>query len=693
MGQAGSVDSPTDESTCDPLAHDYAPTPRAPTHHQRQETRSAKRATTSVDRLRTADATHAHAHPTASSLQPVSSSRPDGGRAAPPQVFAHPSQQQQQATSRAQTSATSSSSLAPSLPHASAHTHTSASMLPVAVSTHARIPPATHSDHTLAYLTSLLAQAEAAPESTPFVLHGLRTQLRSLQQERQKQQQQQCASPLSPSAGDQTSVHLPPLTLHQSKKLRTDEQSHIEYPAPYAIDAAAYPPTAWQVNFQSGVAPFDLPLNASPIGDALNFAQPGAFVDPSAALLYGEREEYDLDELAPWSPVPEPPAVETPPDTVVEVTPPRNERMTSDATLPGADAGLVSTVSTPSSVSSGSGHSSSSGVGSARSYTSTSLSTQGPIVSDYQGVSKVFLANYLSADVLSILEREYGAGNFSAAAVRQHFMWMTSTLEPDDQAEFLSQFAKISLKGSHLTDGDCDRDGDKLNCSRDCNGAPVDHPALRAAGLPPAAADSCFVESVPGPILSPGAQPHASSHGSSMHEAAKAIMRSFGKDLSPQEAAQDDLDGVARARITILFSVPPATAAVVSAAHKRKKLASSNSAADESALAAMPASPMLSPQFVPASAVTAAAPPPASMVAPAEPVPAAAPGTLTTPPEFKMHRMVQVNRAFERLSGYTQAEMVSLIRHVDHKLMFRASAQTGRQRGGQDQRMSEHRPS
>jgi hypothetical protein len=306
-----------------------------------------------------------------------------------------------------------------------------------------------------------------------------------------------------------------------------------------------------------------------------------------------------------------------------------------------------------------------------------SLSSQGPIIQGFSGMSKVFLANYLSADVLSILEREYGAGNFSAAAVRQHFMWMTASLEPEEQAELLVQFRDMQLHKSNA-----------LPCPRKEGCAAAQGALLHPKNAPPGSVCHAMVNAAQHTPMD-HLQHHdhvatPSSHASSrltpslppevIKAQQAALMKAFGDDLSPQNAAADDLDGVARVRITILFSVPPATAAVVAkAAQKRKKLAST------------PASSFQSPDDAPAHASTAEQ---LTLVNYSDNdalvsknnckviSTTASPGSSQQWPDFHTHRCIQVNQAFERLTGYTQREMMALIQSEDsrprlNQLMFK----------------------
>lgn len=181
------------------------------------------------------------------------------------------------------------------------------------------------------------------------------------------------------------------------------------------------------------------------------------------------------------------------------------------------------------------------------------------------------MANYLSADVLSILEREYGAGNFSAAAVRQHLMWLTASLEPEDQQEFLSEFKKLDVRGGPLS-GACAKAKQEMLTAvasvASASASAVASPIRTSQQIP---------QSLDLPSPGVGVLTHSTPNGATAHSqplfepaspapnliaaehirevSQRHIMKAFGKDLSPLQPAEDDADGVARVRITMLFSV------------------------------------------------------------------------------------------------------------------------------------------
>ena len=486
-------------------------------------------------------------------------------------------------------------------------------------------------------------------------------------------------------------------------------------------------------------APFDLPLQAPAVPMQFDsefipgspFEQgmfPSSESDHSGGLLYGQDMDEPETDFAPWSPVhvPEPISQEQLEAEQREyelqmqrLAATKHDRATSSTSSSGsAKSSIILTVTPPAAATSSphpmtgvhSNHvtphqpqshnhhgnhdrvhsgeqvlrngneihtphttnsaSTSSSEGSAPRQT-PSLSSQGPIIQGFSGMSKVFLANYLSADVLSILEREYGAGNFSAAAVRQHFMWMTASLEPEEQAELLVQFRDMQLHKSN-----------PLPCPR--KDVPPSLPST--TWRTPAPGSVCHAMSV----SATPAEPHyqdvatpssiASSRAPSLppeviRAQQAALMKAFGDDLSPQNAAADDLDGVARVRITILFSVPPATAAVVAkAAQKRKKLASTPASSFQSPDDAPSANPSTAEQLtlVNYSDNDALVSKNNCKVISTT----ASPGSSQQFPDFHTHRCIQVNQAFERLTGYTQREMMALIQSEDsrprlNQLMFK----------------------
>lgn len=221
--------------------------------------------------------------------------------------------------------------------------------------------------------------------------------------------------------------------------------------------------------------------------------------------------------------------------------------------------------------------------------TSSSSDVSSPLTPDGLSdlMSKKFLANYLSNDVLAKMEHNYRAGVLSRDAIQQMVLWMAMSLEKE-RSEFISEFARMGLNE-----------------------------------LDPA--DETVVQRIEPPI-EPGAPARSFVQLLSVSEW-------LDFSLSPLTAAPDDMDGVARMRCTFVMhpSMHTALAPRNSGGSKRKKSDTPGpDASSESAIAAS---------------------------APVEP------GLVRT-------MIFQVNEAYERLTGYTQADLMARVGTVNMNLIF-----------------------
>jgi PAS domain-containing protein len=241
---------------------------------------------------------------------------------------------------------------------------------------------------------------------------------------------------------------------------------------------------------------------------------------------------------------------------------------------------------------------------------SSSASTQ----TERELFSKKFLENYLNSNTLAELERQYDSGQFSAEAARHHLAWIACSLEADEQSELLSQLNKLSLTK-------CDS---------------PHHQCKRVDELQPDTIPCCFVRA---------------QEWTAMRKSNPAIpdLRLPSLPLtSPNEAAVDDIDGVARIRWTM---IRPS-----GSTHKRKKLISHDSRGEHDEDAQQQQQQLSSVTSSASSTANAVD----SSIAPPPPA----------PPPRGPHRMLHVNRAFERLTGFSQSEMVAIAASQRMQVMF-----------------------
>ena len=238
----------------------------------------------------------------------------------------------------------------------------------------------------------------------------------------------------------------------------------------------------------------------------------------------------------------------------------------------------------------------------------------------------MYLNLYKSMNVLQVIEQQFQEGTLCAAAVRQQLMWIISSLYSQaDQSEFLEQFRHIPVPGIIRALYSC-RHYDIHNIpSIPC--CPLRAPPewggrtvaeARAAAV--ADAECCALHPESRKALE---QAQAEGLVPANHQIAVALIPpGEGIDLSPSEPAEDDIDGVARMRFTMLF--PPSTLKQ----HKRK-LSREATAAEKLAIDLDATVEKLS--------------------------------RMEMDVREHMNRSLQINKAAERLTGYTQAELRLLI--------------------------------
>ena len=241
---------------------------------------------------------------------------------------------------------------------------------------------------------------------------------------------------------------------------------------------------------------------------------------------------------------------------------------------------------------------------------------------------------------LHIFERwgqQYAAGELSEQAIAANLSAIAANLEETERSELLDAFERMSVGAS----------------SENQSAAA---PAAPHSGTPPrAAVSAAAAESSSGDAASPRscsglsqASSASSTFSSSSFRSLPAVkLNNPSLWVNLQTAAEDDLDGVARLTFSLMMPThtPAATAAAgttaaaAAAGHKRKKSNEQESAGAASASTAAVAEDT----SMQAASTTAASSTPASDPAalPFDPTPA---------------RVVRVNKAWERLTGWTQAE-------------------------------------
>lgn len=263
-------------------------------------------------------------------------------------------------------------------------------------------------------------------------------------------------------------------------------------------------------------------------------------------------------------------------------------------------------------------------------------------------LSKTLLSNYLGADVLSKLEEQHAAGIFSAAAVRQYIMSITCSMEPPEQSEFLEQFTKLNLRGCEDALFTCPHVDLHQVAGLPCcpRLAPPGWGGQLVANmrmLGQANPDEPLATTPAQRQLLANGQPHMTPAWYAAHPVAHlresdetddvshrivtvapdaAWPSSFDQDLSPLEPAPDDPDGIARVRLTMLFS---------STTNRNKRRMNSN--ADE------PSDPTTS--------TTSTTPD----------------DTTSSEPTVHVHRSMQVNEAYTRAFGNTQLDVKKFLSH------------------------------
>ena len=241
------------------------------------------------------------------------------------------------------------------------------------------------------------------------------------------------------------------------------------------------------------------------------------------------------------------------------------------------------------------------------------------------GNSLMHLQMCKSLNVLQVIEQHYQDGTLCAAGVRQQLMWIVSSLQPIDQSDFLEQFRHLPLPGIVRSLYSC-RHYDIHNV-----------PSLPCCPLraPPEWGGRAIAEARTAAHTDPECvmlhpesrkaleQAQADGLVPANHQIAVALIPDGeGVDLSPSEPAEDDIDGVARMRFTMLFR--PSDSAL-----KKRKLIRESTAAEK-----------LSSELDATLEKLA---------------------RMEMDPREHMNRSLQINKAAERLTGYTQSELRLLI--------------------------------
>lgn len=201
---------------------------------------------------------------------------------------------------------------------------------------------------------------------------------------------------------------------------------------------------------------------------------------------------------------------------------------------------------------------------------------------DAAHISRVRFENLIRFDALGYLERSYQAGDYSADAVRQKLVWMVRGLVSTDRDQLIRRISQIDYKGCRdvlLADSDTDT---RESTEKGDDDTTTDVESLMS----------------------------------------RLCVR--GPTLSPLEAAPDDIDGVARMRITVL--VPSESAP----SHRKRK------EYDTPIVGWLPASTVVPSTRAAAAALDAHTRSYASLLCLA----------------------AQVNHSFQELTGFTQRDLV-----------------------------------
>jgi len=346
----------------------------------------------------------------------------------------------------------------------------------------------------------------------------------------------------------------------------------------------------------------------------------------------------------------------------------------------------------------GSGTTSRSGGGSG-SGSSASSSSASDLLADspaQAGFSRRFFKNFTDLRMLQNWADQYSRGQISELAVRQRLFWVTTQLQEQDREQFLESFKALTL-ASGASSSTASNPGSGASSAQPTptpqlhtpstgaamgmDGAGIVAPTGPAAGL-----------SLPDAALSPAPRPIPASNSLASDPSSRRTLKSSAGSmkvpavlephLPPVEAyplpimacsdapAEDDLDGVARLTYNVVF--PQAHGA----GGKRKKSASSSVAASSPATSSRqrskhwaetgssgssPVAPhsMIAGDVVsPAASASSSPPLSTSPPAAASSPPPAVPSPPPVASEAAPHARIQINRAWERLTGYTQSEMV-----------------------------------